>query len=384
LKENELPPDVAALEGFQNLLTRFYSEADIESLWNKAQPDFEVAISRYHGPVTKAVTEASAYLRTPVGGDLGWRFQVYVDLLGAPNQIHTRSYGKEYLVVVTPSPEPQTQDVRHAYLHFLLDPLVTRHSAELMKKNALGDYALGSPVLEEPYRSDFLLLANECLIKAVESRLHAGPPEEKQALVRQALAEGFVLAPHFAEQLAVFEREDRSMRLFYPDMVSSLDPKKEQRRLANVVFINEKPTRKAKVVPAERPVELTGPRKTLQDAERFYAGRDLAKAKEAYLRLLQETDESPLKGGAYYGLARVAALEKDPELAEKLFLRALASSPDAQTSAWCHVYLGRLAEIAGETEKAAGHYRTALASEGASPKAREAAQKGLQEGFKKD
>jgi len=203
-------------------------------------------------------------------------------------------------------------------------------------------------------------------------------------MVHQALAEGFVLAPHFAEQLAVFEQEDRSMRLFYPDMVSSLDPKKEQRRLANVAFITEKPTRKAKAVPAERQVELTGPRKTLQDAERFYAGRDLAKAKEAYLRLLQETDEGPLRGGAYYGLARVAALEKDPELAEKLFVRALASSPDAQTSAWCHVYLGRLAGIAGETEKAAGHYRSALALEGASPKAREAAQMGLQDGFKKD
>ena len=50
------------------------------------------------------------------------RFQIYIDLLGAPNQIQTRSYGSNYYVVVTPSAEPRIRDVRHAYLHYLLDP----------------------------------------------------------------------------------------------------------------------------------------------------------------------------------------------------------------------------------------------------------------------
>ena len=70
--------------------------------------------------------------------------------------------------------------------------------------------------------------------------------------------------------------------------------------------------------------------------------------------------------------------------AEKLFQRVLASSPDPQTSAWAHVYLGRLADLAGEKESAAEHYRSAVSTEGASETAREAAQKNLQQGFKKD
>jgi tetratricopeptide (TPR) repeat protein len=141
--------------------------------------------------------------------------------------------------------------------------------------------------------------------------------------------------------------------------------------------------RKAKEVPAAKQPELTGPQKTLQAAEQLYAGRELAKAKQAYLRLLQETSEKSMQARAFYGLARIAALEKDPELAEKLFERTLESSPDPQTQSWTHVYLGRLADLAGEREQAAGHYKAVVASEGAAPAARQAAEKGLQETFKK-
>ncbi len=383
LKQNELPPDVVSLEGFQPLLARFYREADIQSLWTKAQPDFDAAIARYHEPVTKAVVEVSAYLRTTLSGYLGRRFQIFVDLLGAPNQIHTRSYADEYFVVVTPSPEPQIADVRHAYLHYLLDPLPLKYSEDLLKKKALGDYALGAPFLEEYYKSDFLLLATECLIKAVESRLLAGSPQQKQALVKQALAEGFILTPYFAEQLPVYEGQEQAIRFYFPEMISSINLKKEEQRLKDVEFSNVRPVRKAKVVPAEKKPELTGPQKTLQDAEQLYAGRELAKAKQAYLRLLQETSEKSVQARAFYGLARIAALEKDPELAEKLFQRTLESSPDPQTQSWAHVYLGRLADIAGEREQAAGHYRAVVAAEGAAPAARQAAEKGLQETFKK-
>ncbi len=384
LKVNELPPDVMALDGFQPLLVRFCREADVASLWKKAQPDFEAAIARYHAPVIGAVGQVNAYLRAEASGIRGWRFQVYVDLLGAPNQIQTRSYANEYFVVVTPSPEPQVADVRHAYLHFQLDPLATRYADDVLKKKAVGDYALGAPYLEQAYKSDFLLLASECLIKAVESRLEPGSPQRKQALVQQALGEGYILTPHFAEQLALYESQDRSMRYFYPDLISSIDFRKEERRLENVQFSEERPVRKAKEVPVPRRPEPTGAEKALQEAEQLYSDRQLPQAREAYLKLLQQPSDAPVRAKAYYGLARIAALQKDPELAEKLFQQVLQSSPDPQTGAWAHVYLGRLADLAGERESAQEHYKAAAAIAGASAAAREAAQKGLQEGFKKN
>jgi hypothetical protein len=46
--------------------------------------------------------------------------------------------------------------------------------------------------------------------------------------------------------------------------------------------------------------------------------------------------------------------------------------------AWAHVYLGRLADAAGERQEALRHYQAALAVEGGSAAARAAAEKGLQ------
>ncbi|MEN6605822.1 MAG: hypothetical protein ABFD60_01165, partial [Bryobacteraceae bacterium] len=107
LKQNEIPPDVLALNGFDKLMTRFHSEAGIDDLWRKAQPAIDGMIERYHEPVTRAVTEVNSYLRAASGGYFGRRFQIYVDLLAAPHHIQSRSYLDEYFIVLTSSPEPQ-------------------------------------------------------------------------------------------------------------------------------------------------------------------------------------------------------------------------------------------------------------------------------------
>ncbi len=383
LKTNELPPDVARLEGLTPLIVRFEREANLEALWQKAQPAFEEVIARYHEPVTRAVAEVNGYLRHVTTASSGRRFQIYVDILGGPNQIQSRSYANEYFVVVTPSPEVQVEDIRHAYLHHLLDPMAGRYSEELMKKKALGDYALGAPFLEEFYKQDFFLLATESLIKAVEARLQRGAAA-KQQYVTQALEDGFILTPHFAEQLPVFEAQEQAMRLYFLELIKTIDLRKEERRLATYEFPQERRVRTVKVTPAERKVESTGVWKTVEEAEQAYADRDLAKAKEGYLRVLQETADKPLHGRAYFGLARIAALEKDPELAQRLFVRTLDAAADPQIRAWSMVYLGRLADLAGEREEAGRHYQAALAVQGASPAARKAAEEGLQESFKKD
>ncbi len=379
-QEYLLPPDVQPLRGFEKLMQRFRNEAGIDQLWSQAQPAYEQAIGRYTAPVSRAVLDVNAYLRNPTSGFLGRRFQIYIDLLGAPNQIHTRSYADDYFVVVTPSPEPQTEDVRHAYLHYLLDPLAMKFSEDVNKKKGLGDFAQAAPVLEEYYKEDFLLLLTESLIKAVEARLATA---NRQAMVQQALREGFILAPFFAEHLPVYEKQDRQMRLYFPDMIKAIDLKAEDKRLEGVQFTSERPVRKAKTALAERKLEPTPVQKTLEAADQAWSNRDLEKARKAYLDLLQQTDEKPLHAKSYYGLARIAALQKDPELAQKLFQRVLELEPDPRTKSWSLIYLGRLADAQGERDQAMRHFQDALACEGAPEDAVAAARKGLQEPLKK-
>src|ERR1700736_2349236 len=156
----------------------------------------------YHGPLTAPIFHANAYLRNPTSGFPGRRFQIYVDLLGAPNQIQTRSYKDDYFVVVTPSPEPQIDDIRHAWLHYLLDPLALKYSEQLTRIKPLGDYARAAPALDERYKDDFLLLVTESLIKAVESRLARS--EERRQMMHSAMREGCVSTAAFAAGLPEF------------------------------------------------------------------------------------------------------------------------------------------------------------------------------------
>ncbi|MEX2263438.1 MAG: hypothetical protein WD696_15885 [Bryobacteraceae bacterium] len=379
-RDVEIPPDVLPVMNLSGLLSRFYEEAGIEELWRKAQPAFDKAIESYHTPATRAVLEVNSFLRNSASGYLGRRFQIYIDLLGAPNQIQSRSYGDDYFVVLTPSPEPQIEDVRHGYLHYLLDPLATKFAAQVEKKKSLIDYAQGAPALPKFYKEDFLLLATESLIKAVESRLSRSG---RAAMVDQAVREGYILTAYFAEQLPEYEKQEQGMRLYFPELIEAIDLKKEVRRLDKVQFAAEPAMRKAKVVVAERKVELTGVFKTLEDAERLYGNRELDKAREAYLRVLQETDEKSLHAKSYYGLARIAVLQRDPSLAERLFQKILESQPDAEVKGWTLVYLGRLADAAGERDQAVKYYNDALSVTGASAGARKAAEKGAAETFKK-
>jgi len=377
-KPTEVPPDAQTLEGLGPLLVRFYREANIAELWNRSQPAFERALERYHAPVSRSILEVNAYLRNPTSGYLGRTFQIYLDLLGPPNQVQTRSYGNEYFVVVTPSADPRIDDIRHAYLHYLLDPLATKYGEEVLESKSLIDYAQGAPALEEIYKSDYLLLTTDSLIKAIEARL----PGHAES-VDEALREGYILAPYFAEKLTVYEKQKEAMRLFFPEMVKQLDVGHESKRLAGVQFAAEKRVRAARVVEAQPRVEAPV-LKTLEQAERHYGNRDYERARQAYLQALEQTGEKPLHARAYYGLARIAVLKNDAETGEQLFRKALESTPDPYVAAWAHVYLGRLSDIAGNRDEATHHYQLALAIDGASAAARQAAAKGIHQTFKKE
>jgi len=375
-----LPPDVAPLDEFTPLLIEFYREGHLDDVWKKVQPAYDQAIAEYQAPIARAVLQANAYLRSDTAGYLGRRFQIYVDLLGAPNQVQLRSYVDDFFVVVTPAGDLPIEEIRHGYLHYMVDPIPLKYNEVVNSKRALGDYALGSPILEEQYRSDFVLLTTECFIKAVESRI-----DRKPAAINQALREGFVLTPAIAEQLDVYEKQEQSMRLYFPELMNNIDLGREEKRLDHIDFAAAPAARRARVVTRAEtaPPPLTGAAKTLEDAEKAYTDRDLPRAKEAYLRALKETTESPMHAKAYYGLARIAVLERDPELGDRLFRKALELQPDPVTKSWSLLYLGRLADSQGDREHANEFYTAVLAVEGAPDSVRQSAEKGLKEAFTK-
>lgn len=370
-----IPPDALALAGFDKLLATFYEQAGIAALWKQAQPALEQIVARYHEPVTQAVFEVNTFLKNPTSGFRGKRFQIFVDVLAPPNQIHTRSYGDDYFVVITSSAEPKVNEIRAAYIHYLLDPLAMRYSAHWEKKSALGDFAQASPILDDAYKSDFVLLGGMCLTKAVQARLSPSP--RRQAIVDQAMREGFILTDYFYQALPAYEKQEQAMRLYLPVMIDAIDLEKEDQRIAKINFASEREVHKVKPPPPPPPAEPVGVEKDIQAAEALYEKRDLPAAREAYRKIAMAPAAKPVHARAYYGLARIAALEKNPELSEQLFQRTLELQPEPAVKAWAHVYLGRLSQAAQEPAEARKQFEAALAVNGASEAATDAAKKGL-------
>jgi len=372
----DAPPDVAALSGFSSLMAKFYEQAGIEDLWKRSQPAFDDAIGRYHGPVSEAVLQVNSFLRNETSGTTSYWFQIFISLLAAPNQIQTRNYGRSYFVVVTPSAELRIHDIRHAYLHYLLDPLATRHQDIIMRTRGLADHTERAPALDPVFKSDYLLLVTESLIKAIEARL-----DKKPGLVDEDMREGYILTAHFAEQLPAYLHQEQAMRFYYPDMIQAINLRREDARLSGIEFVSQAPVRHAIMPPP--PAPPTGAQLTMEQAEGLYIDRNLEAARELYLKVLDQTSDKAMHAKAYYGLARIAALENNPEMSERLFEKTLASSPEPRIKAWTLVYLARLADAAGDRQQAVERYKEALAVQGASNAAHEAAQQGVQRSFER-
>ena len=374
MRDVEVPPDVMVIREFSPLLANFYKEADIDDLWRRSRPAIDQYLARYHGPVLNEVMVVNSYLRQQTSGFRGRHFQILIDLLAPPNIVQTRSYGNEYTVIITPSKEPRIFDIRHAYLHYLLDPLSTRYQEILDRKKVLAEHLSRARGLDDVYKQDFLQLVTECLIKAIEARLDHHPEN-----VQAALLDGLILTPYFAEHLPIYEKQEQAMLLYYPELVASIDNTVEDARLSKVTFNSNRTYGNAPPAPAPPPAPvLTGAAKTLDEAEQRYSARDLDKAKGLYEQVLKETDQKPTQAAAYYGLARIAVLQKHPEDAEKLFQKSVETGPEPAIKAWDLVYLGRLSLAAKELDPAAKYFKDALAVEGASDMARNAATQGLQ------
>jgi hypothetical protein len=396
-----LPPDALAIEGFQEILAAFYKDAHLDRRWSEVQPEYDRVIQRDEPPVRHIVTAANGYLREIYKPKYGHSFTVYVEPL-VGKRTNFRNTGDHYSIVVGAGSEFPYDDVQHAYLHFLLDPLPLKFRKEVTAKAALLNIGAKSPRLPAEYRSDFLAYADECLIKAVEMRLN----RLKDAKLEAALAEddqnGFTMVRPLVAGLAKFEKSEPSMSLYFPDLINGIDVPAEQKRLANFAFKSEAEMNAAngaanKPVAADTTTELD---RWLIDGNRQIANQDATAATADFEKILEKYPGEPR---AYFGLAVASLMNQDADRAQQIFQNlveaasratpsagttpsqaataAAINPPDPSVLAWSHVYLGRLHDVADERDLAVVEYRAALAVPGAPEAALVAAQRGVDKSY---
>jgi hypothetical protein len=376
VKESDLPPDASYVSGFVPLLQKFYGEAGLHTIWTRHQVAYAALTERYHEPLSKVLFDTEVYLKLPSAGFLGRGFTVYLDPMGAPGQANARNYGSDYYVVISPGTGSglKMDQIRHTYLHYLLDPLALKYPASMEQLKPLLVSVKSAP-MDEGFKTDVSLLATECLIRAIEARTVGSsktPETERQQLVQQSAEQGFILTPYFYEALLRFEKSPAGLRVAYAELIGNIDVRKEQKNAAQIKFASKADQ---ELLHLSRPAQS----RLLITAEQRLSSGDADAAKKLAQQALDEKREDP--GRALFILAQVATMNRDMQGARDYFQQALGVAREPKVVAWSHIYLGRIFDLEEDRAAALDHYRAALTTGGALPEAKAAAEHGIEQPY---
>ncbi len=373
-RREKLPPDALAVADFEPLVKEFYEAIHIERLWSNAQPPLENLIDRYQAPIMKTIQQTEAYLRLPSSSYLGRHYYIVIDPMGATAGAAARNYSDDYYLVVSPLPQPNLDEIRHQFLHFVFDPLSLRVADRFYHKRALFDLAVNNPNLDPEFKKEFNLFAIECIIRAAELRMKKLPPAKAEDELTRIAASGFFLIRHFNNQFQEFEKQEQGIRISLGAMVEAIDMDEERKYASSLSLIALPPP-----APAPKKV-LTENEKKLNEAEDLLSEEKYELAKRMF-KQVAETDDS-LRAKALYGLGVTCSLQRNREEAKGYFQQALTlQGADPATKAWCHVYLGRLADLEGDRETAVKEYGAAAQLGEETRGAFAAAKRGLEKPF---
>jgi len=213
-------------------------------------------------------------------------------------------------------------------------------------------------------------------------------PGEREAALNTNDADGYVMVRPIFTGLSDYEKNEPSMRNYFPEMVRKMDIKAEVARASALTFASQATPEKSALLNTE---DLNRRRHDgllpddpamiaqLTDGEGFIADRNPRAAEAAFKNVLAKY---PDQIRAWYGLGLVALLDHDGPRAKEVFGRLTAgehtaAAQDPMVLAWSHVYLARVLDEEGQLEQSKSEYQAALAVPGAPAKAQQAAQKEL-------
>ncbi len=376
VKEADLPPDSVAVVGILPALQKFAELAGLHEIWQEQRAGYEVLTDRYHTPVAKMLFDTQVYLKLSSGGYLGRKFTVLLDPMGAPGQTNARNYGSDYYVVISPgrSAAFKMEQIRHTYLHYLLDPMALKYPEEVKRIQPLLLSVKASP-MDESFKQDAALLVTECMIRAVEARMMGSGKDleaRRQQTVEDSERQGYILTGYFYGALQQFEKDPAGLRAAFEDMLTKIDVHKEQKAAAQIRFATKADP---EVLHLARPA---GPR-LLQTATQHLSEGDPDGAQKLAQQALDE--HSGDAGQALFIMAEAATMNRDMPGARKYFQQALEVANEPRVVAWSHVYLGRILDLQADREAALDHYRAALTAGATVPEAKAAAERGIQQPY---
>lgn len=373
VKAVELPPDAEVVADFVPLMRAFYEKLGLHAIWERHRARYAEFVDVYHAPLAKMTFDTEIYLKMPSAGYLGRQFTIFLDAMGAPAQTNARNYGSNYYVVISPtsSTSIKMQQIRHTYLHYLLDPLALKNGGAFKRLEPLLGRVQDAP-MDDAFKNNISLLVTESLVRAIEEHLTKVPEAQLVKDLDQDDKEGYILTHYFYDALDKFNRDAAGMRDAYTDLIGQIEVNKEMKRAAQIEFARE-----------ATPELLHQPgsqNRLLLNAERRLAAGDRETAQKLAQKALDGQEEDA--GRALFILAEVATQNRDIDGARTYFERALQTAHEPDVIAWSHIYLGRIFDLKENRDAALDQYRAALDAAGVSlPKVASAARQGLEQPY---
>ena len=377
-KEADLPPDATNIALFPAALERFHQAAGLARVWNFNRAQYEQRLQAINEPLSKMLLATDLYLKLPQSSYLGREFVIYVDPQLPPGKVNARNYANDYAVVISPARiDSNIDDIRHTYLHYILDPLMLKRAKQMARFEPLMQAVQSAPI-DDSYKHDATLLLTESLIRAIEARSLKASGDAKQieaarsAKADESMKQGFVLTRYFYEQLIPFEKDTVGIRDAFADLIYQIDVAKEQKRIAGMTF-------SAQPASGEVVASTAGPQegRLLDTAEEKLKQNDVAGARRIAQQVLDDKTPGEDPGRALFVLARSAALSRDVDGAQVMFERALEVSKQPRVVAWSHISLGRILDLKCSREQALTHYKAALTAGDPAPETKAAAERGI-------
>jgi tetratricopeptide (TPR) repeat protein len=377
-KEADLPPDTSNVAGFPATLEKFSEAVGLGRVWNANQAQYEQRLSTINAPLAKMLQETDLYLKLPQSSYLGRDFVIYVDPQLPPGQVNARNYASDYAVVISPARiESNINDIRHTYLHYVLDPLMLKRAKQMARFEPLMQ-AVQSAHMDEVYKRDATLLVTESLIRAIEARMKPPVGDAKQTEAsrsveaEESMKEGYVLTRYFYEQLIPFEKEPTGIRDAFADLLYQIDVPHEQKRIEGIQFSAQASSSEV-VGSAAAPHEG----RLLDLAEERLKQNDIAGARRIAQQVLDDKTPGEDPGRALFVMARCATMSRDVDGAQAMFERALEVAKQPRIIAWSHISLGRILDLRCNRDQALAHYRAALTAGDPAPETKAAADRGI-------
>lgn len=292
-RSEDLPVGVLEVLDFAPLLREFYKKSGIDERITSYMRAYQAEGDRMREPAGDMVRAVLTYLHTRPLLVTNQRMRVkspdrkkqkqlfyetrqhdrhfYLapDLMSAPGTVNFRVIIDNYYAIVPEGTDPTSSELRRGYLQFVIDPLLLKFTAEINAHRDQVRQLIDSRTKDGfDVSPDVFLLVSRSFVAAADARFEesirlsavtniqrqrlsgaaddatrAAIGQEAQA-ARAAIADetiarlsedyekGAVLDFYFADQLRDFQSSGFDIGNFFGDMIASLDPARESKRLA--------------------------------------------------------------------------------------------------------------------------------------------------------